>query len=193
MKKLLLLSACLVLNNCFTEVCRFRFYASQFDYKVNISDTTDGGIQVDTSNQDIDLDKIDRLTIEVEACLEEEFGNPPLIPRDVMLAGDCISDSFALPFHRECFDVKVPNDWVISCDGTQQLLPALAPQQGCLDKGFEADQNCPCRWRGGLQNSNTVVTTPSMIIYKDPLIRFGTGCNNPWNHARLSKCARVNK
>lgn len=189
MKKFLLLGICLILNDCYSEVCLYRSYVSQFDYKVKISDTTPDGIQVDTSGQDIDLDKLDRLTRETELCLEAEFGNPPVIPEDVMLEGECTSNSFALPFHRECFDVKVPNDWVMSCDGTQQLLPALAPQQGCLDKGLEPNSDCPCRWRGGLQNSNTIVTTPSMIIYKDPLIRFGTGCNNPWNNHQLARCA----
>lgn len=170
--------------------CKSYNYHSQFDYNVNAAKITDDSIQVDTSGNIIDLSEIDRLTNETELCLIEEFGNPPVIPEEVVKQSDCLFDTFDIPFARECITVKIPNDWIWSCDGTQQLLPYKAPQKLCDEKGLYYNQDCPCKWRGGIQNNHIIVTTPNMIVYKDPLIRMMTSCNNPWAHPKLSRCAQ---
>ena len=167
--------------------CRIFNYASQFNYKTNFNQTTPLGIQIDTSNQQIDLNLIDALTAEVEQCLTKNFPNHTL-PANVMISGQCAVKLFDCPFNRSCFKIKIPNDWVWSCDKTQQLLPYNTPQAGCIAKGLMPNAECPCRWRGGLQG-NIIVTTPSLIIYKDPLIRLLTGCNNPWSDPILAECA----
>lgn len=164
-------------------------YESQFTYEVTPSFTTDGGIAVDPTGQPVDGDAIDRRTAEVEACLAAEFGSPARIPDDVRAAADCLDDSFALPLARACLVVKVPDDWGISCDGAQQVLPARAPGALCLAKGLAPTEACPCRWRAGIQDEHVLVTTPDLHLFKDPLVRLATGCNNPWAHAKLARCA----
>jgi hypothetical protein len=195
MKVLKLLKHCIVINvlfisiSCTPNECVGYGYSSQFDYDIDATEITNGGIHVDTSNNTIDLSKIDRLTDEVELCLIEEFGNPPLIPEEVMMGSGCLINTFDIPLPRECLTVKIPDDWVWSCDGTQQLLPYEAPQKLCDEKGLDYNLSCPCRWRGGIQNDHVIVTTPNMVIYKDSLIRMMTSCNNPWAHTKLSNCA----
>jgi hypothetical protein len=137
----------------------------------------------------VSLFEIDRLTNEVESCLAEEFGNPPVIPDDVINQSYCLYNTFDIPFPRECITVKVVDDWVWSCDGTQQLIPQEAPQELCDAKGLSYDPNCPCRWRAGIQDNHIIVVTPDLFLYKDPLIRLMTSCNNPWAHPKISKCA----
>ena len=177
--------------NCRQEQgeCRNNFYENQFDYKINADKITDGGIEVDDSGQDIDLSLIDKLTEEVEQCLLEQFGEKLKIPKDVSLTGQCMFDSFNLPAPRSCFKVKIPSEWTLSCDGSQQVLLTTAPQYLCNQKGLAPNQDCPCRWRAGIQEGNNIVTTPSFYLYKDPLIRIITGCNNPWGHEKLAVCA----
>lgn len=189
-KKLLTLFALYILINCKGPDCPHYGYTSQFNYQVSYNAITPSGIKVDTSGQLIRLDTIDVLTNEVETCLEKNFGSPPHIPQEVRNASYCVVSDFNLPCDRDCFSVKVPDDWVMSCDGSQQLLPTEAPQELCDAKGLTANPDCPCRWRAGIQNNNIIVTTPSLYLYKDPLIRIITGCNNPWAHTRLAECAQ---
>jgi hypothetical protein len=149
------------------------------------------GIQVDSSGQSVDLNKIDNIILKVQECLWKNFENG--IPYDVMKTGDCIVDHIDFPLNLSCATIKVVNDWQWSCDGKWQLLgaSATAPQELCSSKGLSPDPNCPCRWRAGLQDGNIVVT-PDLRMLADPLIRLATGCNNPWGHTLLSMCAQVN-
>lgn len=164
-------------------------YESQFTYAVTPAFTTPSGIAVDPSGQDVKGETVDAQTAEVEACLAREFGTSPHLPNDVRRAADCLEETFALPIPRDCFEVKVPADWTLSCDGTQQVLPSRAPDALCLAKGLVPTDACPCRWRAGLEGGRVVVTTPSFHMFKDPLVRLATGCNNPWAHPKLAACA----
>lgn len=165
-------------------------FKDQTSYEVNPEFTTKNGIAVDPTGQNISPDLIDGLTDEVENCLIEAFGFPPVIPEEVMRDSMCVGETFDLPIHRECLTVKIPDDWLLSCDGSQQLLPNIAPRELCEAKGLTPTPECPCRWRAGIQDNQTIVVTPSLYLYKDPLIRIVTGCNNPWGHPILSHCAK---
>jgi len=167
---------------------------SQFKYDVSPNDTTPEGISVDLSGQDVSLELIDRLTDEVESCLKEKFGDPPVLSPEAMQEGQCFRNTFTLPINRSCLTIKIPDDWQYSCDGTQQVLPIKStdyrpPDSACRVKGLEPTPECPCRWRAGIQDSCIVVSTPSLYLYKDPLIRLVTGCNNPWVNNDLAHCA----
>lgn len=122
------------------------------------------GIRMDLSGQAIDPALIDRLTDEVSTCL-------------------------GVSIDRSTFIVKVPSDWVKSCDGSQQVLTAIAPESGCAAKGLPTDSPCPCRWRAVIQCPNVIVATPSLYLYKDALVRWVTGSQNPWADPALAKCA----
>jgi hypothetical protein len=178
-------------SGCGPETPRYyrNGYASQFDYDIRPTMVTPAGIRVDPTGQQLDIEKIDRQVDEVERCLEEAFGDPPRIPDEVMDDAECRWDDLDLPLHREWLIVKVPDDWLYSCDGSQLVLPALAPETGCLAKGQHPTAECPCRWRGGIQDDRYIVTTPAFYIYKDPIIRMVTGCNNPWYSPPLATCA----
>jgi len=176
------------------DCCDFYEYKSQFHYQVRPSQSTTKGIAVDLTGQDVSLEVIDRLTDEVEACLKETFGVPPILPEDVRQKAQCRDETFNLPIARKCLVVKIPDDWEFSCDKSQQVLPIKSTSYRPLDalceaKGLEPTPECPCRWRAGIQDDNIIVATPSLYLYKDPLIRLITGCNNPWGHPALSHCA----
>jgi hypothetical protein len=132
-------------------------------FAVSPSSVTPGGIRFDPTGQAIAGETIDRLTSEVSECL-------------------------GMSIDRASFRVKVPRNWALSCDKTQQVLPVLAPNEGCDAKGL-TDRSCPCRWRAFIQCPNVIIATPSLYLYKDALIRLVTGNPNPWGDPRLAKCA----
>jgi len=165
-------------------------YQDQTEYSVEPTLETPTGIPVDPSGQRVEPEVVDGIVDDVERCLRESFGEPPSLPPDVVRDGQCISTTFTLPYPRaECLTIKIPNDWVPSCDGSQQLLPWSAPDAGCLQKGLTPTKECPCRWRAGIQDRRTAVTTPNLYNLRDPLIRIMTGCNSPWTSPALAKCA----
>lgn len=174
--------------------CENYRYQSQFDYPVKPTLITPSGIAVDPTGQAVSAEFIDQLTDEVETCLADAFGTPPVIPEDVAMASGCLRRTFEMPFHRDCLTVKVPNDWEVACDSEQQVLPLssttyIPPDSLCRAKGREPTRACPCRWRAGIQDNNVIVVTPNFYLYKDPLIRLVTGCNNPWASPALARCA----
>lgn len=151
---------------------------------------TPEGTLYDPSGLPISPELIDRLTNEVDKCLTaiSPTGN---LPSDMQSGSRCYQGSFQLPIAKKSFVVKIANDWVLSCDGTQQLLPdpVKAGPAGCVAKGQTPDAQCPCRWRAGIRCPNVLVVTPSFYLYKDVLIRFVTGCQNPWGNDVLAQCA----
>lgn len=160
-------------------------------YSAKVFDKTPEGIAYDPSGLPISPELIDRLTNEVNLCLTSMSPTGQL-PSDAMSGSRCFQGkTFQLPINRKSFIVKIANDWVLSCDGTQQLLPdpVKAGPAGCVAKGQTPDAQCPCRWRAGIRCPNVIVVTPSFYLYKDALIRFVTGCQNPWASQALSQCA----
>lgn len=135
-------------------------------YNIDVELKTPSGIVYDPSGQNISPQLIDRLTSEVESCLNVKID-------------------------RTSFKVKIANDWVLSCDKSQQLLPTpvFAGNAGCVAKGLVPDPNCPCRWRAGIRCPNVIVIPPNFYLYKDALIRFVKGIPNPWIDPVLSVCA----
>lgn len=133
-------------------------------YLVAASQVSPSGIRFDDSDQHISGALLDRLVGEVETCLQKSID-------------------------RRSFVVKVPADWSLSCDGSQQILSSRAPDAGCIAKGEQPTPACPCRWRAVVQGPNVIVATPSLYLFKDALTRFVTGSQNPWADPALAKCA----
>lgn len=108
---------------------------------------------------------LERQVAEVEACLERRID-------------------------RSAFRVVVPNDWHMSCDGTQQVLPFQAPDRTC--KGEDATATCACHYRAIVQcdcgGKPALVTTPNLALFKDVLVRLVTGSANPWVDPTLEPC-----
>lgn len=147
------------------HAAQWGYYAAT-TYPVKASRLTNDGIRFDSQGQDISGALIDRLVGEVETCLARRID-------------------------RKSFQVLIPKDWTLSCDGTQQVLPTEgAGAMGCLAKGQTPTERCPCRWRAYIQAPNIIVATPSMYLLKDALTRFVTGSSNPWADPALAKCVQ---
>jgi hypothetical protein len=140
-------------------------YLAKDTYAVAPTQTTPAGVRYDSQGQAISGAVIDRLVGEVETCL-------------------------AKTIDRSTFDVLIPKDWTLSCDHTQQVLPAEgAGSMGCVAKGLRPTAGCPCRWRAYIKWPHTIVTTPSMYLLKDALVRFIVDTDNPWTDPHLAQCA----
>jgi len=175
----------------YCDATEWGYSYGEFDsYNVNATKITTEGILFDPSDQNISPQLIDRLTNEVNNCLMNTFPNKSL-PNDIITTSYCKQIKLPLPIDKTSFVVKIANDWVFSCDKTQQLLPTpvKAGGEGCISKGLTPNENCPCRWRAGIKCPNILITPPSFYLYKDILIRFITKCANPWNSAELAFCA----
>lgn len=150
---------------------------------------TPKNVWVDMSGLPVNLNKIDRVIDEVEACLrgfDTADGKNYIVPQSD--AAGCRTATFTLPICRGCLIVKVANDWHLSetmfAGSYQQLLPSFAGYGDCgkdLAPGI-------CFWRAGIQDNYTIVTTPSFYVFKDPLVRLTTGCDKPWSNAALTVC-----
>lgn len=187
MKIQIFASSMLFLLSCaeFDEECGNRSYAPLEGYEVGGYDYTPEGIHVDAPDN-YDLSVVDRLTNEVYFCLQQTF--PSLyIPDHIASASWCYPRKIRL-FRRSCLEVKVPAEWRVSSDGMQQTLFDQAPEASCSAKGFTGS----CYWRAGLQqeedSSAIIVTTPSLYLYKDPLLRYITNCDYPWQSLELAYC-----
>jgi hypothetical protein len=177
-------SQCLETRYGYTSVGMFDAY--EFDESRKF--TTSKGVMVDPAGLKISAALVDRLVDEVESCLKDNFPNGEL-PQDVTDKIGSKSASFNLPIDRSEFKVRVAADWLLSCDGKQQVLPILADPKGCVAKGFTPTAECPCRWRAGINCPNTIVTTPNFFLFKDALLRFILDSSNPWGHPTIARCA----
>lgn len=167
------------------------YSGEEFDhYPISSEQITNGGTIFDPTGQNISPELIDRLTNEVNNCLLNAFSNK-LLSNNIINASYCDDEAIQIPIDKTSFTVKIPDDWVLNCDGTQQVLPTpvQAGGEGCINKGLTPDKYCPCRWRAGISCPNILITTPSFYLYKDILIRFVTGCANPWASPELAVCA----
>lgn len=111
--------------------------------------TTKSGIKVDTSNQEVDLDKIDRLTEDLEKCLQ----------------------GFGYKAVKRCgFNIKIAPDWRQQDCAGGQLFP-------CLDSSFAhgcQNEKCACGCYGVIQYPSSIITTPDLKSYKHELIHLVT-------------------
>lgn len=190
---ILVLSAIPTSVSCNTGKCteeNWNYYTGEFDYiKVNPTKYTKDKISYDDGQLNINPDVIDRLTTEVETCLNKNFPNG--LPTEVMYRAICNTTIIPKKIDRSSFVVKIADNYVLSCDKSQQMLPnpVRAGGSGCVQKGLNPSETCPCRWRSGIQCPNKLITTPSMYIYKDVLIRFVTTCKDPWGNELMAQCA----
>jgi len=168
-------------------------YQSVTNYPVHYTQDTLKGLRVDGDRQ-LDLAEIDRRTDEVEACLARLFPDG-VLPDEVVKDGQCLFPSFDTRIHRDSLGVKLAPDWHWTpddCDngswGKQQVFACgQAPTALCAAKGLVVTEACPCCWRGAVQGNSVIVTTPSLELYKETLIRLTTGCNFIWSNP-LSSC-----
>lgn len=163
-------------------------FPDQTAYDIHPSLATRDFILVDASGLDINLDKIDRLTNEVEECLTKTFGNPPILSEQTVADGQCQGGTFELPIRRQCLVVKVAKDWFLSkyeYGGTHHQQLPYTNGGMCTNKGLPAGV---CYYRAGIQDDLTIAVPPSFYLYKDPLVRIVTGCRNPWYSNDLAAC-----
>ena len=161
-------------------------YRSVTSYNIQPVTRTPGGIHVDRSGNNIDLDDLDKKTAQVETCLAKNFPDGRLSP-EVQSASHCIRPTFDPFFHRDAAYVKIAPDWHVGCEG-EQVFPCNVDPKLCEAKGFVPTKQCPCECRSTIQNDNVVVTTPNLYLYKGELIRLMTGCNNIWTTQKLASC-----
>jgi hypothetical protein len=147
-------------------------------YSVNPTQTTPKGIKIDAGGP-LNLARVDRLFDEVEACLAQIT-----LDADTMRLGQCSQATFPLPINRACLTVKIERGYLLSRDGSNQVLPIYAGT-GCASKG----EGPHCFWRAIVQDGLVLVTPPSMYLLKDVIIRVATGCLNPWAPPKLATCA----
>lgn len=189
---LLVASYSLMSSGCIEPGCNEGLWGYIFgefnSYQVQADQVTPDGISYDSSGLPIAPELIDRLTREVETCLQASFPDS-YIPYEISSVAGCRHQDLELPIDRSSFEVKVVSDWVLSCDQSQQMLPTEAGGEGCIEKGLIPTQECPCHYRAGIACPNKLIVTPSFYLYKDVLTRYITSCVNPWAHPALSSCA----
>lgn len=169
-------------HNIYNRCSQKYVYSPQTKYDINPTWFTTNNIAVDTSGLNINPNRIDRIVNEVESCLVAAYGNPIVLPPDVVKNGLCEKNTFDVPLHRECLVVKIAGDWKLSQyelgGSLQQLLP-YTNGGTCKDKGLP-DPNAVCYYRNAVQDYYTAVTPPACYLLKDAVVRLLTGCHNPW-------------
>jgi hypothetical protein len=157
----LLLAGCATSHECLSTKWGYAV-GHNLQYPIGETDLSPAGVKVDASGQGMHLPTVDRLVAEVSDCLK-------------------------MSIDRSAFLVKIPGDFVLSCDHKQQELTAIAPMSGCDAKNLAGP--CQCHWRAIIQCPNVIVTTPSLYLFKDALVRWVTGSQNPWADPALAACA----
>ncbi len=183
------------LSGCSANPYAIDSYLNVTSYSINYTQHTPKGLGVDG---DLDLADIDRRTDEVEACLANLYPDGR-IPEKVMRDSSCILSHFDPHIMREYIGVKLASDWhwtPDSCNtagyGPQQVFACGdAPTPLCEEKGLTISTECPCCWRGAIQDNSTIITTPNLHLFDESLIRVITGCNLIWN-SQLATCYSPN-
>lgn len=158
---------------------------TSYDYS-HINRYTDAGIAVEDPRHELDLDRVDYITLDVIKCLNE-MG--PLTDAE-LTAAQC----GRIPFHaeiRSCFVVKVPQDWYVSSCTGNQLFPCNVPDQSCFEKGQTPTKECPCACRAEIQDDTALITAPNLALYSAKVVELMTGCAYPWGTPKLDYCART--
>jgi hypothetical protein len=150
-------------------------------YSIGALERTPGGVMYDASGTGVSAATVDQITDKVETCLRPLAGTSPP-------GAFCEGRIVPASIDRSSFRLKIAADSVIGCSG-QEVLPVVAPSSGCEAKGETPTAACPCRWRAGIRCPNILIVTPNFVEYRDVLIRFVTGCADPWANPELSVCA----
>jgi len=153
-------------------------------YDIRPTTRTADGIALDASGLRINPARVDRLFREVETCLSNAFGVPSRIDDATFTSAGCVVRTFPLPLIRSCIVVKIAGDWRLSADGRYQTLAVEAI--GVHECKGHADI---CYYRTMNQGPFELVTTPSMWLLKDWIVRVSTGCADPWGAPKLAACA----
>jgi hypothetical protein len=162
-------------------------YRDAFHFEVQPDFWTPDGIAVDTNGTGVSLTGLDAQVSHIEACLQRNFPTGAVAGT----GADCRSGEFEPLIDRSSFAVVVDPNYGHSCSTGEEVTSVLAPKEGCAAKGLTgSDPNCPCRWRAGFQDEPmpTIVITPSARMFPDPLVRFVTGCVNPWANPQFAEC-----
>jgi len=163
---------------------------SEHRYSVNATKTTSTGMHVDTSGLSVDVQVFDKQADEADQCVFDLVGGKDFTVEQ-RKAFQCDNRPFA-EVCRDCFYVKVAPNAFLSMDKTQELLPAVAPGEGCVAKGLcNTAEECSCHWRAGLQvesSKTTIVVTPSGYLFKQYYLMMAYGCLNIWTEG-MSQCA----
>lgn len=160
------------------------FYLDVTHYKIdrNKGVRTAKGILVvraDAPVTPIFLQEIDRLTDQLDACLQTKGFKP---------------------IRRDWFSVFVPADWYVSACSGEQLVPSTPPCQGCYDKNLPIppqccglakprlpDCPCVCNCRAVAQGF-WLITVPNLKLFKAELCRISTNINSCWARPELVPC-----
>ena len=157
------------------------------DFPFHLSGVTPKNIAVDVGGQPINPRRIDRIVDEVETCAAA-LAPGGVLPAEVVSQGSCREERITLPFPRSCMAIKVINNAFISetqfAGSKHQMIPGWVAM-GCTEKGMPSG---PCYRRSGIINGDTIVTTPSMYLLKDSLVKLYMHCETPWLSPALAKC-----
>jgi len=168
-----------------SPVCyRDRGYATITRYRVVPNVTSKSGIKVDDNNSGFPVEEIERDVGELEECL-------------------------ATKIKRNCIEVKIADDWVVSpCTGRQYFPCGISPEvckkkiksgalkmistspcqadrvMGTLFKVVSGHREpcteCICGCAATIQRNRVIVTTPDLYLFKAELARLVTNINDVW-------------
>lgn len=161
-KRLVPILTVLLLPTC-SSPCYHNNYLNVTDYEIQPDLITLGGVEVDTSWQEVNIIAIDQAVEELEECLSTDI-------------------------RRECLTIKIAPDWYTSPCSGEQLFPCRISEVVCLDKGVVPTKLCPCNCRAVIQDETTIITTPNLLLLKAELARMITGVNNPWVDEEIAAC-----
>lgn len=182
-KKLLALTFFYFCCSCDCYDCYHNYYQNITNYEVNPNTITPGGIQVDTSDFEVDLEEIDRQVDYLENCMQENFSSPDFeVSGEVLDQQECWNEDLSpdIIVRRDCLIVKIAPDWFVSPCSGQQVFECNIRDSVCEDKGLEITDECPCMCRSTIQDENVIITTPDLYLFRGELGRMVTSCNNPW-------------
>lgn len=177
-----------LLGSCSSNPCDNPTKYDKFNYKINVTRYTSSGIGVD-GPKDLNLDLVDAIVDETERCLLQHFPNKKMKYWDAV-RNHCASVELNIPLERAGLTLKVPNDYIHSKIDGQELLNVSAPPEVCSAKGICMESDCEdCKWRAGVQDGCVAVTTPSLYMLKDPLVKIMTRCLYIWGQKEFAVCA----
>lgn len=169
--------------NCGID-CYDAWYPNYTKYGFKETTKTKLGIRVEDPNNELDLDRLDAITLDVIDCLK---GIKELTLAEQVDA-ECLRGYHFESDIKSCFSVKVPEWHYSPCTPGEQLFQCSVGDGPCLFKGLTPTKECPCLCRAMIEDNAMVLTTPNLKLYPAYLVTLLTGCNLPWTPT-LSKCA----